>query len=590
MYFMLDTAADYAYLVGMYIATVPNRHSPPAILLRESFREKGKVRNRTLANLSAWPTEKIDALREVLKGNLAGGPALPQAFDIVRSLPHGHVAAVLGTIHQIGLDVLLDRKASRPRQCVLAMIASRILQPGSKLATARALALDTRHSTLGDELGLSRAVDEDDLYASMDWLLPRQPELEAELAKRHLSEGTLVLYDVTSTYFEGHSCPLARYGHSRDERKNNPQIVFGLLANSEGCPVAVEVFSGNTGDPKTLAPQLTKLRQRFALKRLVLIGDRGMLTEKRIEEELRPIEGLDWITALRAPQIQKLVGDGVLQLSLFDQRDLAEITHPDYPGERLVVCRNPLLAEERKRKREELMATAEKKLSAIVAATQRKRQPLKDASKISFRIGRELGPLKVAKYFRWEMRPAGLWVEHDEKRISADAALDGVYVLRTSVKSEQATADRTVLAYKRLAAVERAFRSLKSVDLHVRPIHHRLADRVKAHVLLCMLAYYVEWHMRRKLAPLLFDDEHPGQRSGSAVSRAERSDSAAIKAQTKSTAGNLPVQSFQDWLKDLATVVRNRIQPKLKSIPPFDVITRRTEAQQRAFDLLGVSS
>lgn len=572
----------------MYIATVPNRNSPPAILLRESFRERGKVRNRTLANLSAWPSAKIEALRQVLKGNFAAGPSLPQAFDIVRSLPHGHVAAVLGTIHRVGLAGLLDGQASRPRQCVLAMIASRILEPESKLATARALAVETRHSTLGEELGLG-AVDEDDLYAAMDWLLARQPQVEAALARRHLSEGTVVLYDVTSTYFEGRSCPLAQYGHSRDERKNNPQIVFGLLSNREGCPVAVEIFAGNTADPKTLATQLTKLRQRFALKRLVLIGDRGMLTEKRIEEELRPIEGLDWITALRAPQVQKLVSDGVLQLSLFDQRDLAEITHPDYPDERLVVCRNPLLAEERKRKREELMAAAEKKLRVIVAATQRPRQPLKDISKINFRIGKELGPLKVAKYFRWEMRPQGLWVERDEKRISLDAALDGVYVLRTSVKPQQATADQTVLAYKRLAGLERAFRSLKSVDLHVRPIHHRLADRVRAHVLICMLAFYVAWHMRQKLAPLLFDDEHPGQRNGSAVSPAQRSASAATKAQTKRAVDHLPVQSFQDWLKDLATIVRNRIQPRLRAIPPFDVKTRPTEAQKRAFALLGVS-
>lgn len=572
----------------MYVATVPNRNSPPAILLRESFRADGKVRNRTLANLSDWPAEKIEALRQVLKGDITAGPSLPQAFEVTRSLPHGHVVAVLGTIHQVGLDVLLDSKASRQRQCALAMIVQRILEPGSKLAAARALDAQTRRSTLGEELRLN-AVDEDQLYEAMDWLLARQSKLESALAKRHLSEGTLVLYDVTSTYFEGHSCPLAQYGHSRDERPNNPQIVFGLLCSSEGCPVAVEVFEGNTGDPKTLSIQLTKLRERFHLTRLVLIGDRGMLTEKRIEEELRPIAGLDWITALRAPQIQKLVSEGALQLSLFDQRDLGEITHPDYPDERLVVCRNPLLAEERKRKREELIQAAEKKLSAIITATQRKRQPLKDAAKINFRIGKELGPLKVAKYFRWEMRVEGLLVQRDENRIQADAALDGIYVLRTSVKTEHANTDQTVLAYKRLAGVERAFRSSKSMDLHVRPIHHRLADRVKAHVLICMLAYYVEWHLRRKLAPILFDDEQPGQREGSAVSPARRSASARTKAQTKRTPDNLPVQSFQDWLKDLATVVRNRIQPKLKSIPPFDVITRPTAAQQRAFGLLGVS-
>src|SRR6266446_8234698 len=301
----------------MYVAAVPNRNSPPAILLRESFREDGKVRNRTLANLSDWPAEKIEALREVLKGNVTRRSSLPEAFDIIRSLPHGHVAAVCGTMRQIGIDTLLDGKTSRQRQCVLAMIASRILEPGSKLATARALDAETRHSTLGEELGLN-GVDEDDLYTAMDWLLPRQAQLETALAQRHLSEGTLVLYDVTSTYFEGQCCPLAKDGHSRDERKNNPQIVVGLLSHSEGCPVAVEVFEGNTADPKTLAVQLEKLRQRFHLTRLVLIGDRGMLTEKRIEDELRPITGLDWITALRAPQIQKLVSDGVLQLSLFD--------------------------------------------------------------------------------------------------------------------------------------------------------------------------------------------------------------------------------------------------------------------------------
>ena len=572
----------------MYVAIVPNRNSPPAILLRESFREDGKVRNRTLANLSSWHGERIEALRRVLKGDLVAGPSLPAAFEVTRSLPHGHVAGVLGTIEQLGLDDLLDAKAIRQRQCVLAMIVSRMLEPGSKLSAARGLDAETRHSTLGEELGLE-AVDEDDLYGAMDWLLPRQGQLEAALAKRHLSEGTLVLYDVSSTYFEGRRCPLAQYGHSRDERRGNPQIVFGLLCNSEGCPVAVEVFEGNRGDPKTLAIQLSKLRARFHLTRLVLIGDRGLLTEKRIEEELRPLTGLDWITALRAPQIQKLVSDGALPWSLFDERDLAEIRHPDYPDERLVVCRNPLLAEERQRKREALIQAAEKKLAAVVTATQRKRQPLKDASKINFRIGKELGPLKVAKYFRWEMGSAGLRVERDEKRIQADAILDGVYVLRTSVTREQANTDQTVLAYKRLAGVERAFRSLKSGDLQIRPIHHRLADRVKAHVLICMLAYYVEWHMRRKLAPLLFDDEQPGQRQGSVVSPAQRSTSAKRKARSKGTPDHLPVQSFQDWLRDLATVVRNRIQPKQPSIPAFDVITRPTEAQQRAFGLLGVS-
>src|ERR1051326_413859 len=578
----------------MYIATVPNRNSPPAILLRESFREDGKVKNRTLANLSAWPTEKVEALRHVLKGEASGPPTssvvspLAEAFEVTRSLPHGHVAAVLSMVQQLGLDVLLESEPIRHRRSVLAMIVNRILEPASKLATARALRPETCHSTLGEELAL-RQVDEDDLYEAMDWILPRQAEVEAELAKRHLSEGTLVLYDVTSSYFEGHSCPLVQYGHSRDERSNNPQIVFGLLCASNGCPVAVEVFEGNTADPKTLAKQLTKLRDRFHISWLVLIGDRGMLTQKRIEEELRPIDGLDWITALRAPQIQKLVNDGALQLSLFDDRDLAEITHPDYPGERLVVCRNPLLAEERKRKREELIEAAEKKLATIVTATRRKKQPLKDVSKINFRIGKELGPLKVAKYFKWELRPVGLVVERDEKRIQADAIVDGVYVLRTSVVTDRISTDETVLAYKRLAGVERAFRSSKSVDLRVRPIHHRSADRVRAHVFLCMLAYYLEWHMRRKLAPVLFDDEHSGQRQGSPVSPAQRSPSAITKAHRKRTPDDFPVQSFQDWLKDLATIVRNHIQPKLESVPAFNIVTRPTPTQRRALDLLGVS-
>jgi transposase len=573
----------------MYVATVPNRSSLPAILLRESFREHGKVRNRTLANLSHWPPEKVEALRQVLRGNWTTELPLRQAFEITRSLPHGHVAAVYGTLRRVGLDVLLGKKASRARQCVLAMIVSRVLEPGSKLATARALGAETRHSTLGELLGLE-GVDEDDLYAAMDWLLPRQAAIESASARRHLGEGTLVLYDVTSTYFEGRTCPLARFGHSRDERKSNLQIIFGVLSNGEGCPVAVEVFPGNTGDPKALAQQLSKLRERFGLKRLVLVGDRGMLTEKRIEEELRPLEGLEWITALRTQQVQALVADGSLQLSLFDQRDLAEIQHPDYPGERLILCRNPLLAEERARKRKELLEAAEKKLNEIVAACQRKRRPLKSPERISFLVGKALGPLKVAKYFRWEVTAEGLRYERDPRRIELDAQVDGVYVLRTSLASEQSSPEQTVLAYKRLAVVERAFRSLKSVDLNIRPIHHRLADRVRAHVLICLLAYYVEWHMRRALAPVLFDDQHPGQRTGgSPVAPAQRSLSARRKAQSKRNSEGLPVESFQDWVKDLATITQNHVQPRTKTLPPFQVITRPTAAQQRALELLGVS-
>jgi hypothetical protein len=579
---------EYArYTVGMYVAVVPNRNSPPAILLREAFRQDGKVKNRTLANLSHWPPEQIAALRQVLKGHATVSPRLQDAFEVVRSLPHGNVAAVLGMLRQLKLDQLLEPAPQRER--VLALIAQRVLRPGSKLATARALGSATAHSTLAQELALG-AVDEDDLYAALDWLLPQQPAIEAALARRHLGEGTLVLYDVSSTYFEGHCCPLARFGHSRDERRGNPQLVFGVLADAQGCPVAVEVFEGNTADPKTVATQIGKLRERFELTEVVLVGDRGMLTQARIEQELRPLPGLEWITALRTVQIQKLVADGALQLSLFDQTDLAEITHPDYPGERLVVCRNPLLAAERARKREDIMAAAEQKLEAIAAATRRKQRPLRDPERINYRIGAALGPKKVGKYFRWEITAAGLTFQRDPERIARDAALDGIYVLRTSLPAQRLDAAQTVRSYKQLARLERAFRTLKSVDLEIRPIHHHRADRVRAHVLVCLLAYYVEWHLRRTLAPLLFEDEQRGEPpAASPVAPARRSASAQAKARTKRTPDDLPVQSFHDLLQDLATIVKNRIQPTLKSLPPFDVITRPTPLQKRALELIGVS-
>jgi len=575
------------YCVYMYVATVPNRNSPPATLLRESFRLDGKVHNRTLANLSHWPPQQIEALRQVLKGDYQGLPALESAFEITRSLPHGHVAAVLATVRHLHLDTILDAEPSRERDRTLALIAARILEPASKLATCRSLRPETCHHSLGEELQLG-ALNEDDLYAAMDWLLARKASIEAAFARRHLRSGTLVLYDLTSTYFEGHHCPIATYGYSRDERRNNPQIVFGILSSAEGCPVAVEVFEGNTGDPKTVAAQVTKLRERFHLERIILVGDRGMLTQKRIEEDLRPHEGLDWITALRTPQIQKLASEGLVQLSLFDERDLAEITHPDYPGERLILCRNPLLAAERVRKRGELIEVAEKRLKEIEAATKRKRQPIRSAEKISYLVGKALGPSKVEKYFQWEIAPHGLHWQRNPERIQRDADLDGIYVLRTSVAEQLLDSDQAVLAYKRLAVVERAFRSLKSVDLNVRPIYHWTPDRVRAHVFLAMLAYYVEWHMRQALAPVLFDDEQRDGSRPSVVAPAVRSPEARAKARTKRTADKWPVQSFQDWLKDLATIVKNRIQPRLRSMPAFEMTTRPTASQQYALDLLRV--
>jgi hypothetical protein len=571
----------------MYVATVPNRHSPPAILLRESFRQHGKVHNRTLANLTHWPPQQIEALRQVLKGDLRGLPDLPSAFEITRSLPHGHVAAVLATMRHLHLETILDAEPCRERDRALALIAARILEPASKLATSRALRPETCHHSLGEELHLG-ALNEDDLYAAMDGLVARQGSIEAVLARQHLRSGTLVLYDLTSTYFEGHHCPLATPGYSRDERPGNPQIVFGMLSSAEGCPVAVEVFAGNTGDPKTVAAQIAKLRQRFQLERIILVGDRGMLTEKRIEEDLRPLPGLEWITALRAPQIQKLVREGAVQLSLFDEQDLAEVRHPDYPGERLMVCRNPLLAAERAHKRQELIAVAEKKLREIEAATRRPRRPVRSVETISYRVGRALATSKVAKYFQWEITPQGLHWQRDAERIQADTALDGIYVLRTCVSAQFLDGEQTVQAYKRLAVVEQAFRSLKSVDLHVRPIRHREPDRVRAHVLLVMLAYYVEWHMRQALAPVLFDDEQRGGARPSPVAPAVRSPEARQKARQQRTADNWPVQSFQDWLKDLGTIVKNRIQPRLPSLPAFEMITRPTPSQQYALELLRV--
>ncbi len=555
----------------MYVAVVPNRTSPPAVLLRESFREGAQVKNRTLANLSDWAPAKVEALRQVLKGATPVGAALPEAFTITRSLPHGHVVAVLGTIVRLGLDHLLDATPSRARDRAVALIAARVLEPGSKLATARALTAETQHSTLGETCGLT-TVDEDDLYATLDWLGARQPAIEASLAARHLTEATLVLYDVSSTYFEGRHCPLARFGYSRDERRGNPQIVFGVLSNADGCPVAVEVFAGNTADPNTVASQLTTLRDRFHLTRVVVVGDRGMITQARIDADFRAHEGVAWIT-----------------VSLFDDRDLAEIIDPEYPGERLIVCRNPRLAEERARKRRELLAAAERKIETIAAATRRPRRPLTNAARVSYRVGRALAASKVEKYLQWEMTSEGLAYRRDQARIDRDAALDGIYVIRTSLAQRDLSTDDTVRAYKRLAVVERAFRTLKSVDLHIRPIHHHTADRVRAHVFLCLLAYYVEWQMRRPLAPLLFDDEASDAATRPPVAPAVRSASALAKARHKRTPDDHPVQSFRDWLRDLSTIVKNYVRPTDKKIPAFAVVTRPTPSQRRALELLGVS-
>ena len=574
----------------MYVATVPNRGSPPAILLRESYRENGKVLNRTLANLSDWPAEKVQSLRAVLRGDrlvLAG----EGGFEIRRSLPHGHVVAALATARQIGLDDLLPRRGTRRhRALAFGLIIARLLDPAAKLATARMLDTATASHSLGEVLDLG-SVTVRELYATLDWLVSEQAFIETALARRHLKEGVLVLYDVTSTYLEGRCCPLAQFGYSRDHRSDRPQLVIGLLCALDGRPVAVEVFEGNTGDPTTVPKQIETLKQRFNLKRVVLVGDRGMITDARIEATLRPA-GLDWITALRAPAIQQLaVEGGPLQPSLFDTRDMAEITTPDFPGERLVVCKNPLLADERARKRGELLAATENDLDRIQKRVQRAKNPLRGAAEIGKAVGAVIGKRKMAKHFETDIKDHSFSFTRKAEAIAEQAKLDGIYVVRTSLAAEQADAATTVRSYKSLARVERAFRCMKTVDLELRPVFHWTAARVRAHVLLCMLAYYLEWHMRQKLAPLLFDDhDRPAaeaQRT-SPVAKAEPSPAARRKAASKHTepVGGvvLPVHSFRTLLDDLATLTRNVIcfgGEKLSI-----VTTVPTELQRRALDLM----
>jgi Transposase DDE domain len=572
----------------MYVAVVPNRSSPPAVLLRESYRDGDSVKTRTLSNLTHWPADKLEALRRLLKGETSLSDPT-QRFQIERSLPHGHIAAVLGMTRKLGLDRLLPGKPERLAKLALAMIVARVIEPAAKLATARQLSEDTAAHSLGAVLGLGD-VDEDELYTALDWLGQAQPNIEAALAHKHLKNGCLVLYDLTSSYLEGRSCELARYGYSRDGQRDKPQIVFGLLCAADGCPVAVEVFEGNTADPTTLAAQIEKLRQRFQLNRVVLVGDRGMITAARIEADLRPA-GLDWITALRAPDIRALAEDGgPLQLSLFDTRDMAEITAPDYPGERLVVCRNPALAIERARKREDLLLATERDLARIQAVVARETKPLRGRDKIGLRVGRVLGRRKMAKHIQLTIEETAFSFVRDKASIAREAALDGFYVVRTSVPKVELDSTATVLAYKSLAHVERAFRTIKTTELEVRPIHHRLAGRVRAHVFLCMLAYYVMWHMRQALAPLLFDDHERDAAAGariSPVAPAKVSVAARKKAASRRTVEGHPVHSFRTLLQDLATLARNVVH--IGDAPPTVMLTRATHIQQAIFNKLGIS-
>ena len=587
----------------MYIEAVPNRNSPPAILLRESYRHAGKVRKRTLCNLSDWSAAHIEGLRGVLKGGTVIS-AGQDALTVTRSLPHGHVAATLGTARKIGLDRILGPDGNRCRDLVLAMLVGRILEPVSKLATARALSPATASSSLGEALGLGE-VDDDELYTALDWLWARQSAIETGLARRHLTNGTLVLYDVSSSYMEGRCCPLAKRGYSRDGKKGTLQIVYGLLCAPDGCPVAIEVFDGNTGDPTTLTPQIEKLKQRFGLNHVVLVGDRGMirprsglmcreasaaLTQARITADIKSA-GLDWITALRGPAIKDLLNSGALQLTLFDQRDMASITSPDFPGERLVVCRNPDLAAERARKREDLLVATEKDLAAIKTRVGRKRDPLRGTAEIALVVGEVLNTYRMKKHFDLTITDDAFSFARKTAEITAEAATDGLYVVRTSLTEATLGDADTVRSYKSLARVERAFRCIKTVDLHVRPIYHWLEDRVRAHVFLCMLAYYLEWHLRQRLAPMLFEDtdkEDAEALRSSVVAQAKRSKAAIKKQTTGLTPDGMPVHSFRSLLADLATMARNTIITAITPNHPLTVVTRPTAIQQKAFDLLGL--
>lgn len=563
----------------MHVAIVPSRQGGreyKAYLLRQTYREAGKVKHRTLANLSALPLEAIEAVRAILRGQPVG--ALDEQLTIERSLPHGHVLAVLGCLRQLGLDRMLAARPRRERELVVAMIVSRVLEPASKLATTR----NWHHTTLASSLGVEDA-DEDELYAALDWLLKCQPKVEQQLAERHLTEGGLVLYDLTSTGIEGRCCPLARIGHSRDGKRGQLQVEFGLLTDREGRPVAVDVFEGNTGDPATVASQVAKLKEQFGIAEVVLVGDRGMLTSARIES-LKEVGGLSWISALRGDQIEALVNSGDLQLGLFDERNLVEITSPKFPGERLVVCKNPALAEERARKREALLTATESELEKVRSSVAAGR--LKTAAEIGVRVGKVIGRFKVGKHFRLEIADGRFHFERNPEQISAEAALDGLYVIRSCVGPDKLSSEDLVRSYKLLAGVERAFRTLKSVDLQVRPIHHRLEDRVRAHIFLCMLAYYVRWHLERAWAPLLFRDQNKPW-AEDPVAPAQRSPEAEHKARTQRKSDGDPVHSFSTLLAQLGTLTKNRLRLQ-DGTASFEKLAEPTSLQHQALALLGL--
>ena len=574
----------------MYIEAVANRNSPPAVLLRESYRDAGKVCKRTLANLSSLPGDVIEGLKVLLRGGVAV-PSVEAVFSVERSLPHGHVAAVLGAARGSGSAAWFGSAPQELQPVLQAMLVARVLEPASKLATHRMLHDDTATSSLGRVLGVGQC-SADDLYRALDWLHGAQPAIERRLARQHLVGSTLVLYDLTSTWLTGRCCVLAARGHSRDGKRDDPQIVFGLVCTAEGCPITVEVFKGNTADPATVAAQVSKLKERFGIERIAWVGDRGMLTSARIEQVLKP-QGMDWVSSLRAPQIAQLAAEhGPFQPTLFDERNLIEMTSEHFPGERLVVCRNPALAEERARKRLELLAATEADLAKITAATQRTRNPLRGEQPIALRVGRVIERFHMAKHLELTITDTAFAWRRKDEAISAEAALDGLYVIRTSLSKAQLDGPAAVAAYKSLANVERAFRSMKTVDLNVRPVFHYSEQRVRAHVFLCMLAYYVGWHMRARLKPMLFDDEHLEEASASRASpvvKAVRSEHAKAKDASKLADDGLPLHSFKTLLKDLGTLTYNITHTTLNPAAKIVITTRPTPLQAKAFKLLDLN-
>jgi transposase len=567
----------------MHIDIVPNRNSRPAFLLRESYRVGKKVRKRTLANLSHLSMEQIEAIRLALRGE----KLVPAGdhFEVISSKHHGHVQAVLDTMHRLGFGRLLNSRPSRQRDVAMATVAARILEPDSKLATTRWW----HDTTLPRILGVTDA-DEDEIYEAMDWLLERQPTIEKKLARRHLEDGSLILFDLTSSYFEGKSCPLAKLGYNRDGKKGKLQVNYGVLTDRRGCPVAVTVFEGNTGDPKTLLPQVKKVKEQFDIQEMVFVGDRGMISQKQIDD-LKGVEGVAWITALRTEAIRELVADGALQLGLFDERNLFEMKHPDYRGERLIACRNPELAKLRAEKRQDLLRATEEELEKVRGMVERGK--LRGKAQIGVRVGRVINKYKVAKHFELDIENSKLQWHIDEDRVAAEALLDGIYVIRTSLSKRRMKKEDAVRTYKDLSRVERAFRSMKSIDLLVRPIHHRLGDRVRSHIFLCMLAYYVQWHMSEAWRQLLFaDEDQEAKSSRDPVAPAERSDAALEKVFTKRLEDGSDVHSFRTLLGHMSTVVRNTCRRKGAgdNEPTFEMDTIPGPKQQKAYDLLATIS